>query len=132
MPLGDDELPHGAGFGVRSDQREGAVWVAMGGELDAFATSRLREELRQAEAGAPNTIVLDLRSVTLLDSSGLAVLLAADERARGAGRRLAVVTSGSAAVESTFAALGVDQHHEVLDDPGRSATGAEISATQHR
>lgn len=118
MPFAGEDLSVNEAFGVRCNERSGAAWVAIGGELDAFATPRLREALRKAESRRPHTVVLDLRGVTLLDSSGLAVLLAADERARGAGRRLAVIAAGAAAVENTFAALGVDEHLEVLGVAG--------------
>lgn len=63
------------------------VVLSASGELDLAAVPELRAQLAAAHlAGA--TVVLDVRDVTFMDSSGLAVLLAADRRLRSTGGRL--------------------------------------------
>ncbi len=61
------------------------------GDLDLTTGGRLERELLDAERLAPETLTLDLSAVDFFDSTGLQILLDADVRARGAGRRLVVV-----------------------------------------
>jgi len=70
---------------------EDTVMVAVRGELDIGTAAVLRERLRHAEAAGGATVVVDLRAVTFLDSAGIAELMAAHQRARATGRRLAIV-----------------------------------------
>src|SRR4051794_41286319 len=95
-------MERGARFGVRTATNDGSVWVAMGGELDVYATPALRAALENIETTEPQVIVLDLRGLDFLDSSGLAVLLAAHERAGENGRVVRIVIKGSHAVETLF------------------------------
>jgi anti-anti-sigma regulatory factor len=44
-------------------------------------------------------------------------VIAADERARSAGRRL-VIIRGTPAVERVFSVTQLDQRLEIVDDPG--------------
>ena len=64
------------------------------GELDIDAVPELDRALRHADAPL---VVLDLRELEFIDSSGAHLLLAADRRIRRAGRRLvgAIVRSGT-------------------------------------
>lgn len=66
------------------------VSVALVGELDLAAAPIAEAELREACANA-DLLVLDLAAVTFMDCAGLRVLLAADERLRASGGRLAIV-----------------------------------------
>jgi anti-anti-sigma factor len=77
-------------FTVEREQSDGVVRVIVRGELDMETGPRAEDELRQAEAGAPPTLVLDLREVTFFDSTGLQLVLDADVRAREEGRRFVV------------------------------------------
>jgi anti-anti-sigma factor len=54
--------------------------------------------------------------VEFIDSTGLRALVAADERARSAGRRLAVVR-GPDAVERLLTVTQLDQRLDIVDDP---------------
>ena len=90
--------------------------IVLAGELDIASTEQLEEELTEAEAGSPDAVVIDLRGVEFIDSTGLRALIAADERARSSGRRLAIVR-GSNAVERLFSVTQLDQRLDVVDDP---------------
>src|SRR4051794_27866456 len=60
------------GFGlIIEDLGEGAVRIALHGELDLAHAYTFDDELLRVEAGAPQCIVLDLRALTFLDSCGL-------------------------------------------------------------
>jgi anti-sigma B factor antagonist len=66
--------------------------VAATGELDLSGATILEAELERLAAEPDlGTIVLDLRGVEFMDSSGLRLVVLADMRAREAGRRFALV-----------------------------------------
>jgi anti-sigma B factor antagonist len=72
------------------EQTDSEVRLALSGELDISTAPRLEEDLRRVEAGRPSRIVLDLERLEFLDSTGLRLLILADNRARDEGRQLAV------------------------------------------
>jgi anti-sigma B factor antagonist len=116
-PLMEDELRSSDGFGTRITRREGVVWLAMGGELDVFTAPHLRSALGEATTGAGETLVLDLRGLTFIDSSGLAVILGAHERAlREARGPVRIVIQGSAPVEALFNTIGATDYLELVED----------------
>jgi anti-anti-sigma factor len=101
---------------VTTEQHPGQARVVLIGELDIASSEGLENELAAIEADSPETVVLDLRRVEFIDSTGLRALIAADQRARSEGRRLAVVR-GPNAVERLLAVTQLDQRLEIVDDP---------------
>jgi len=73
--------------------RDGTVAVIVAtGELDLSGATVLETELeRLTDDPQLGTIVLDLRQLEFMDSSGLRLVVLADMRAREAGRRFALV-----------------------------------------
>jgi anti-sigma B factor antagonist len=107
------------GFGLTIEPLAGgAVRLALRGELDLEHAYTFDEELRRVEANRPDCVVLDLRGLTFIDSSGLARLLAARHRARRARRRLLLVRGG-AAVQRLMAITAVNEHFETVPDVPR-------------
>lgn len=101
---------------VSTEQYPGQTRLVLAGELDIASADGLEKQLAAAEVDAPATLVLDLRRVEFIDSTGIRTLVAADERARSQGRRLAVVP-GPNAVARILAVTQLDQHLEIVDDP---------------
>lgn len=101
---------------IITERRDGQTLVALVGELDIASAPRLEEGLAEVEGNSPGTLVLDLRRVEFIDSTGLRAVIAADERARAADRRF-VVVRGPAAVERVFSVTQLDQRLEIVDDP---------------
>ena len=101
---------------VTTEQHPGQTRIVLIGELDIASSEGLENELAAIEADSPETVVLDLRRVEFIDSTGLRALIAADQRARSEGRRLAVVR-GPNAVERLLAVTQLDQRLEIVDDP---------------
>ena len=116
------QMQPGERFAVRTSTNDSTVWVAMGGELDVYATPALRAALANVERTEPELIVLDLRSLEFLDSSGLAVLLGAHERAAESGRRVRLIIKGSRAVETLFETVQAQDFLEIVDDPAELAS----------
>ena len=104
------------GFGLTIEPLAGgAVRVALRGELDLEHAYTFDEELRRVEGTHPPCVVLDLRALSFLDSSGLARLLAANHRARRERRRLLLIR-GSVAVQRLMAITAVGSHFETVSE----------------
>src|SRR5437588_4940145 len=73
------------------DAEKDQVRLRLLGELDLATAPLLADRLRELEADRPPTLVLDLRGLVFMDSSGLRELFAAQRRAREEGRRLVLV-----------------------------------------
>lgn len=71
------------------------VVIAVTGELDIANACFLEAALLGVEASGAEEVVLDMTGVQFLGSVGLQVILDADERARGCGRRLTLLTSAA-------------------------------------
>lgn len=95
---------------------EGAVHFALQGELDISSAERVENELLQEEEKAPHVLVLDLRPLQFIDSTGLRLVLAADLRARREGRRL-VIVRGPDTVHRVFRIAMLDQRLDFVEEP---------------
>ncbi len=84
--------------------------LVLEGELDYRVQQRAHDALERIEH--TRTLVVDLRAVTFMDSSGVHLLI----EARGHCRRL-VVVRGPAHVHRTLAALGLEGEFEFVDEP---------------
>ena len=71
---------------------DGALWIVPVGALDLAAREPLEEAIGDLRrSGGVDRLVLDLRSVTFLDSSGLRLVLELDAASRGNGFTLQLV-----------------------------------------
>jgi anti-sigma B factor antagonist len=100
---------------VDIEQRDATTVVTVSGDLDLASAPSLDESLRRSEDGT-HTMLLDLRGLTFMDSSGLRVILAADARARSRGGRL-VLVAGPPGVQRVFQLTLLDTRLEFVDDP---------------
>jgi anti-anti-sigma factor len=62
-------------FDVRLEDRDGELWVVPEGDLDVAATPDFREAAALAARSDATAIVVDLRGLELLDSTGLKELV---------------------------------------------------------
>jgi anti-anti-sigma factor len=93
-----------------------AAVVALSGELDLAGAAALEQELARIEAGAPDAVVLDLRDVGFMDSSGLRVIAVASRRAQELGHRLALVP-GDEQVMRVFDITRMRERLDFVDGP---------------
>jgi anti-anti-sigma factor len=107
-------------FDVTIQERGEAVHVTLRGELDISSAPRLEEDLRRIEAEGPPLLILDLAKLDFMDSTGLRLLIAADSRAREAGRRL-VVGQGNEMVQRVLRLTRLDERLDIVADPGALA-----------
>ena len=100
---------------VDTEEREGLVRVSLRGELDLSTVEKVEDELRRIEERGDKLLVLDLSGLTFLDSTGLRLMVTADQRARKAGRRLALV-KGPETVHRVFTITKLDERLQMVDD----------------
>lgn len=91
---------------VRSERRGDVFHVEPTGELDIATAELLEQELRAAEDSDAATIMLDLSGLAFMDSTGLRVVLDANERCGGQVDRLRVI-AGSPAVDRLLDIVGL-------------------------
>ena len=96
---------------VRVAHNEDVYLVALSGEMDISHERALSDELRRAEASDAQSIVVDLSGLRFMDSTGLKILLAAQNRSDADGDRL-YLRRGSAEVHHLFDVSGtVERFH---------------------
>ncbi len=102
-----------------TQERDGVTSVHLRGELDLSSAERVERELERVESERPELIVLDLSGLTFLDSTGLRLIVTADQRARQSDRRLAVVR-GPATVQRVFTITKLDERLEMVDSASQA------------
>ena len=92
------------------------VHVTIHGALDLLRAYDFDDAMRRIERDSPGRMLLDLRPLEFLDTTGLARIFAVRRRCRRHGRRL-VVVRGPNAVQRLFATALVDEQFELVSDP---------------
>jgi anti-sigma B factor antagonist len=111
---------------LTTSHEQEAVHVALSGELDLSSALLFDEELRRIEddGDSSDTLVLDLRPLKFMDSTGLRLILSAHSRARRDGRKLRIIPGGDA-IRRIFRLTGVWKRLDIVEDgtptvsPGR-------------
>jgi len=104
-------------FRVEVQNHDRAAVIAVTGELDLASSPALEEELdRVAATEDLELVVIDLRELEFMDSTGLSVLIRAHQRAEEQGRRFGLV-KGSQQVERLFSLTGVAERLTLVDEP---------------
>src|SRR5437588_11158032 len=81
-------------FNVEISGDDRATVLTVTGELDLATSPALEAQLERASSG-PDLVILDLRGVSFMDSTGLSLLVKAQRRAQESQRQLAVVRGGA-------------------------------------
>ncbi|MFF5158430.1 STAS domain-containing protein [Streptomyces sp. NPDC000348] len=106
-----DPAPHsGSGLSVTADTADGVRVLTLAGEIDHDSGETLRRALDVSTTGR-SRIVVDMRQVTFMDSSGINIFLTAHHAAAAAGGRLRLAAP-TPAVLRTLQIVGVD---EIID-----------------
>ncbi len=92
--------------------------LTLSGELDLLSSPALEQELERAHASDCDVILLDLRELEFMDSTGLHVLVDAHQREQDAGRSL-VLTKPSEQVQRLLDLTGVAELIRIVDSPAQ-------------
>ena len=111
-----------ATFSVQSSWIAGGIMLVLRGELDLRTAWIAEEALADAEQ-SHELVALDLRHLSFMDSTGLGLIVAAEQRARKSGHRL-VIVQGPPWVQRLFEVTGIDKWLDVRSDP------ADLSASR--
>jgi anti-sigma B factor antagonist len=96
-----------------------AAYLMLVGELDLSCNERFVASLRKVLADPPTDLVIDLRSLTFIDSTGLALLVKANTLTREEEIRLHIVRSSAEIVRAVLEASGLDKILPIVDQPPR-------------
>jgi anti-sigma B factor antagonist len=108
-------------FSISAADRDGRAYLTLRGELD-LATAPELEQLVNESLDAGNEVVVDLRALEFMDSSGIRVLVAAHARAARVGARLFIVRPASgSAVAKIVEVSGLDGELNIVDDPAQAS-----------
>jgi len=103
-------------FDVRAERRDTGVVVVASGEIDLWSAPDVRAAMVAHEA-RDRGVVLDLREVTFIDSSGLGVIVGQHKRAQEHGEQFAVAVGGAAAVQRILELSGLVKVLDIVSDP---------------
>jgi anti-anti-sigma factor len=88
----------------------------MSGELDLASSPALQEELDRIASSRSQLLIIDLRELDFMDSTGLSVLVRAHQRAEEQGRQVAMV-KGPQQVQRLLSLTGVGDKLTLVDTP---------------
>ena len=103
-------------FDLQTSEEAYGSRAALKGEIDLSTVEDVESGLRSAIDGGSGAIVLDLREVSFLDSSGLRLMLRLHKDLGEAGRRL-VLVQGPRRVARVFELTGAEDQFEIVADP---------------
>ena len=99
------------------EERDGAIVVRLGGELDLYNAHLVRDGLIAAAERGPERLIIDLSGVSFIDSTGLGVLIEA--RTRLANRSAFLLVGPGLETRRALEISGLDRHftvHDSLDE----------------
>jgi anti-sigma B factor antagonist len=99
---------------VRNEDR--AVVFAVEGELDLASSPTLEQAIDRVSEDDIDLLIVDLRELRFMDSTGLHALVKANKRAGEAGRKFAVV-QGGAQIQRLLSLTGVGDLLTVAASP---------------
>jgi anti-anti-sigma factor len=91
------------------------------GELDLASAPALEQELEEVEDRG--CVVVDMRRLDFIDSTGLRVLIKAHQRATETDRQFAILSPDDGQVRQLLDLTGVRDRLNMADDPEEPARG---------
>jgi anti-sigma B factor antagonist len=106
----------GSNLLIDVSRNEERVVLRLDGELDLASVPLLESEVKNATLDNPATVVLDLRGLEFIDSTGLRAILSLDKRSTEHGQTFALVR-GSEQVQRLMNITRVDEHLKFIASP---------------
>jgi anti-anti-sigma factor len=105
-------------FSCDAGRNGSSAWVRPAGDLDLDTVHRVESALAELREQGCGNLVLDLRDLTFMDSTGLRLVIRWHTAARDEGFQFAIVP-GPDVVQRVFRLTGMDAHVPVADPPPR-------------
>lgn len=99
---------------IDAREESGVSVLVLSGEFDLAGVQAFEADLAKLESAAADVILVDLAGLEFMDSSGLRALVMADQRAKKAGRRLAIVP-GPPPVRRVFEITQLDDRLDLVE-----------------
>jgi anti-anti-sigma factor len=103
-------------FQVETRSEGRAAVVAVSGELDLASSPQLEQELDRLWQADVELLVIDLRALEFMDSTGLSIIVSAHQRLSESGRKLSIVR-GPQQVQRLLDLTGVADRLRLVDTP---------------
>jgi anti-anti-sigma factor len=103
-------------FEIRSELQDGSARLILSGELDIASAPEVDEAARAMLAQGARELVVDLRGLTFVDSSGLRMLIILNDRAVAEGWSLGLLGPPEPAL-SVFQITGADENLPFIAEP---------------
>jgi anti-anti-sigma factor len=103
-------------FSCEVSRNGSTAWVRPAGDLDIDTTHRVESALAALREEGCGDLVLDLRKLTFMDSTGLRLVIRWHTAAQEEGFRFAVVP-GPEVVQRVFRLTGMDAHLPTAEPP---------------
>lgn len=111
-------------FSVQVRDEDRAVVIGVSGELDLASSPALEQALERGAAAHADLVIVDLRELEFMDSTGLSVLVRAHQRSTESGQRFGVVR-GPQQVERLLTLTGVADRLTLADSPDELLTASD-------
>ncbi len=95
----------------------GTYRLALAGELDLTNAGTFTAELQRSERTEAETVIVDMSRLEFIDSTGVAVLVAAWRRAEADARSLMIAPSTAASVRRVLDLTGLTDRLPVAPEP---------------
>lgn len=115
MAPSDGSDPDPAAFAVEVHPEREVVRVAPVGELDVATTPLLEAQLHELRRSGFDHVLLDLRGLTFIDSTGIDAIVAEDRYSRSTDRELSVLL-GAAPIRRAFELRGLLEQLSIRSD----------------
>jgi anti-anti-sigma factor len=103
-------------FRVEVRNEGGAAIVIVRGELDLATSPELEQQLQRVWDSGNEHLIIDLRQLEFMDSTGLSIIVKAHQRLSEEGRQLSLVR-GSQQVQRLLDLTGVSERLQLVDAP---------------
>ena len=104
-------------FTFDSSKADGAALIALGGEFDVVCADSFKRRFAEATEGEPEDVVIDLRELTFIDSTGLSLLLSVNEMSQDRGFALWIVSAEDDPPSKIFRMTGTHTILPLVDEP---------------
>lgn len=101
--------------------------ISLAGELDLSNAEAFAAALERAEAVDGATIVIDMRRLEFIDSTGIALLVSSHRRLNGGSDRMRILASEAVAVRRVLSVTGLDSSLPFVPAPDSSGDTGDPS-----